>query len=291
MRWLVATLGALGLAGGVYLGLQPRLSRPVLRIALNLRPEDPDDAALAAGVALALEDRNDRAGRWRLKTAHQTVRAKGKVEIPRPCAHTMLVGLESPEDLVDGDARRLFPVSAADEAERILEWMKSRGLGRIDTLVRTRAALPLTHRAEAAGIAIGRIKGGDAQTDPVYIPFLGGSRPPGFYVRYHQVDPSRGPVFLSGGGLSMADLPGLEGCYVVLATLRPAPPDFARRHPHPLAYVAYRGALRAFDALENRPDADPVAVAGSWGSGSAYHDLQEQAVLYQILGGRLEPSK
>src|SRR5688572_28699517 len=131
MRWLVAALGTIGLAGGIYLGLEPRLRRPELRVALNLRVGDAADAALAAGVALALEDRDERAGRFRVKTAHQT-HAPGRGVVPNPRAHTMMYGLQLPALLrAEGSDAPLYWPRDTLTIDAIRAWMAREGLTRL----------------------------------------------------------------------------------------------------------------------------------------------------------------
>src|SRR5688572_14497352 len=132
MRWMIPLLGALGLFGAAYLGLRPRLKRPVLRIALELTPGCPDDQALAEGLTRAIEERDARAGRYRLETAHQFRRGLN-VEFPEPRAHLMLYGAHGPGILIGANGERLLRVDVQRQRARAETWAAERRLRRVES--------------------------------------------------------------------------------------------------------------------------------------------------------------
>jgi hypothetical protein len=286
MRWLVAALGVIGLAGAVYFGLEPRLRRPVLRIAINQRFLNADDQALAEGIALALDERDFRAGRYRVATAHQVYGpGGGNLEIPTPRAHTMLYAMESlPALRAEGDERTLVSVNKQRETEAIRAWMRDRGLSRVEAVGLVR----LLRTAETSE---------DLQ-DP-FAAWLQANRPDVLYYRGNRFPSDlhqrlraagyKGAVFISSGSVAEAAVPPAETCYVVLAPLKSAPPDFLRRHPHPFAYVGYRGTLRYLDALDADIQADPIQLARNLPRSSAFDDLQEEPRVYEIKAGLFVP--
>src|SRR5688572_31753993 len=75
MRWLLGVIGALALLAAAWLGLRERWTRPVLGVALQPRTGSSEDAAAAEGVALALEDRDERGGRFRVVTVSRAKEA------------------------------------------------------------------------------------------------------------------------------------------------------------------------------------------------------------------------
>jgi len=85
MRWVVAAVGALVLAAGVYLGLRPRWTRPVLRVGIDFKAGSVESEALAAGVALAFNDRDERAGPFRVTAVRaDPLASKRHFRIPLP---------------------------------------------------------------------------------------------------------------------------------------------------------------------------------------------------------------
>jgi hypothetical protein len=306
MRWLVAALGVVGLAGGVYFGMAPRFRRSELRVALNLRPADPDDAALAEGVGLAIEERDERAGRYRLKTAHQTVQANGLIDRPHPCAHTMLYGLERHgQPLVDAGSTRLLLPPGDEQARILLEWMRSRGLKRLSLPLsgysgpapkkgRGRERGDVERAAPAAGIetSVFITRGKDAEgvaaeilvTRPDAV--LLSSRFPfssAALIARLREQGFDGSVFLWASRLRNDPMPDLEGGLGVLAPLKPAPAGF--RHPHPFAYVGYRGALDYLDVLDANPQMDPLDAAKREYA-AAFEALRDEPRVYELKGGR-----
>ena len=131
MRWLTPILGAIGLLAATYLGLRPRLKRPVLRIALQLKHGDPDDQALADGLARAIEERDARAGRWRLETGHQYERGMS-VDFPEPRAHLMLYGAHWPGLLTGSSGERLLRLDVRTQLTRAEAWAVERNLPRVE---------------------------------------------------------------------------------------------------------------------------------------------------------------
>ena len=89
------------------------LHRPPLRVAVELEAGSADDAAIAAGVALAIEERDGKAGPWRVLAANQTRYPNTwQTDFPEPRAHTLLYGLKAPPRL-PGPAGPLLAVSTA----------------------------------------------------------------------------------------------------------------------------------------------------------------------------------
>ncbi|HEX7897739.1 MAG TPA: hypothetical protein VF950_08250 [Planctomycetota bacterium] len=311
MRWLVATLGVLGLAGAIYFGLEPRLRRPELRVALYLRPSDPDQAALAAGVALAIEERDERAGRYRVKAAHQIIQTDGSVDIPRPGPHTLLYGLEMPLHWSsDGPA---LPVDASREATILLAWMRDRNLTRLAlplppprpvgaaarkqppsprqawTPSELELAAPAFHVETIAFEMTARNRDGWAaeilatRPDVVHLP----SR---FYGVRRALESAgfQGPVFAASES-ARENLYAIQDHLIVLAPLGTSPPpDFLSRHAHPYAYAGYRATLRYLDVLDTNPKADFTAVA-KFPLWSGFDDLQLEPRVYRVHAGRFHP--
>ncbi len=287
MRWFVALLGAALLVAGSWLTL--RLTRrPELRVALNLRTGDPDDAALAAGVDLALEEREFGAGRYRLKTAHQSIQGNSwwNAVKPTPGAHTMLHGVERP-DFLPGPDGPLLTVHAQRKEELIRAWMRGRNLERFAQYD------PLSG---SSGI---RLKRPDDPDHEVLE-----SRPDAVLLHsYYGADAAelqrlraagfQGPIFLSFGlrwsGAPPPSLPALEGARFVLAPLKPAPPDFLRRHPHPFVYAGYLGTLRYLDALDRSPNADFYDLARRVGEPPIFDTLLGEPRIFVVRNGRLVP--
>lgn len=289
MRWLVALLGAAALVAGAWVSLL-LTRRAELRIALNLRPGDPDDAALAAGVDLALEEREFGAGRYRLKAAHQTVQPNAwSPSRPDPCAHTMLYGLDSPATLpVEGDGRAFLGVNALLEEQVIRGWMQHRSLERLEQVAWWTFNMP------RSGIQR-RLPEEDPDPPDEVTEWIREKRPDlirissvGGISLLHDIRKAGfgGPVFMNGNIVSGKDLPSLTGCRVILAPLAP-PSDFLRLHTHPFAYVGYRGMLRYLDALDSSPDADFAALARESGHPPTIDLLLGEPRIFVVRDGRL----
>ena len=279
MRGVLAALAVLGLTAALCLGLRSVLHRPPLRVALELREGDPDDAALAAGVALAIEERDGAAGPWRVSAAHQIRDPGGMVLFPIPRAHTMLFGLQLPGYL-PGPTGPLLSVAPSREESIIREWMRGRGLERLAVLD--------PHS----------FQGGSASpSDP--IAHVLGDRPDvilmrsTFGVRLSDLQDLRktgfqGPLFLGWrAAWSWPKAIGQDGDYQVLAPMKAPPPGF--RHPHPFAYVGYRGAMRYFDALDKDPKVNPLGLAASTYGYGLFHDVCDEPRIYIVRNGRLTP--
>jgi hypothetical protein len=121
----VATAGALALLAGFYLALRPRWSRPILRVGLNARAGNAEDAAIAAGVRMALDERDERGGRFRVAAVrHDLSYSKKHFKIWMP-------GLDVPGERKDESGAPLIDAEPDAQAERILEWAKARGVRRM----------------------------------------------------------------------------------------------------------------------------------------------------------------
>jgi len=278
MRWLLPLLGALGLLAGTYLGLRPRLNRPVLRIALQLKPGDPDDQALAEGLARAIEERDARAGRWRLETGHQYERGL-TVDFPEPRAHLMLYGAHWPGLLTGSNGERLSRVDARTQLAVIKAWASSKRveIGDLYDYNSNYASLGLGPISQHVRNEVTHIVCADP--DVVFLCSWGG-------VDIEHVAALRaagfsGPLFVSALGVS--NLSGFEGAFVVLSPLKPPPPGFSS----PFAYTGYAAGIRLFDALDANPLADPLQIAG----GAVLTELEDAPRIYEVRNGRLEPSK
>lgn len=288
MRWLLAILGGLALAGGFYMALAPRVFRSVLRVALELEPGNPDDDARAAGLALAIEDREERAGRWRLATAHQTRQPNGALVFPKPRAHTMLHGLDAPLSF-QGPEGPLLPVRPLERTAAIQAWMKGRGL---ECLVELRSSYGSFGMIddESPNALSGEGPGEVLQSRPDAVVLVGlGSHEKNFKALRDAG--FQGPVFFGTRWISMSYLLTFDGAFIVLAPALPAPSEFRKRHPHPFAWAAYRGALVFFDALDAERQADPLDLARHLWGGSVFDLYRDEPRVYEVRNGRLEPSK
>jgi hypothetical protein len=290
MRWLFPILGTFALTGGFYMALAPRVFRPVLRVALELEPGNPDDDARAAGLALAIEDREERAGRWRLATAHQTRQPNGALVFPKPRAHTMIHGLEAPHTL-PGPEGPLLRVHGKAGETFLSTWMKARGLERLaefgpdynSNYASLGAGPPNPRALQRANEVI--------QARPEVVVLYGWLGPGPEEFKALRAAGFSGPVFLGMGWISTPSLGGFEGALIILSPLMPVPPEFQRRHPHPFAYTAYRGALTYFDALDAERQADPLDLARNLWGGSVFDLYRDEPRVYEVRNGRLEPSK
>lgn len=294
MRGLIASLAVAGILAALVFTLGPRLRPPTLRVALNVDVTSPEDAALVEGVAAAFEEREGRAGRWRVATAHQLIRPVGGLEIPKPCAHTMLRGLEKPYSLRSPDGTDLFPIlDALEESDLISAWGRERGLKRIWERYDLRPVpgkkIP---RVRHFGYDPDLVAVGILETGPDIVLLHGGygGMIDVLLARFRSVG-FDGPVFLPSRLLMWNTLTSYDGTRVVLARLKPAPPAFVERHPHPFAYVAYRGTLDYLDALDRNRGANPLELAPAVVPSSAFRELLDEPRVYEIRGGRLEPSK
>jgi hypothetical protein len=296
MRWLIVILGATGLLGGLALGLAPRLKRATLRVAIQTRDGNAEDEARLAGVALALEERDGRAGGWRLATAHQTVGADGILRVPRPPAHTLLYAVQPPLDLRDGAGTLLMGVDGAEEAVLVAAWARSRGLARLEELPPFRTSSPVGPAPKKG--AAGRPRRAPPDLAPLAAELL--AKAPDAVTlltapRWLLVDGYAeirragfgGPVFIPGHILTERTLGSLEGARVALAPLRLPPSGFP--HPHPFAYAAYRGTLAYVDTLSENIYLDPLEQART--QPSAFLSLSDEAAIYELRNGRLELSK
>ena len=313
MRWLVALVGAAALLLASWWVLRLRWSRTELRVALNLRPGDPDDMALSAGVNLALDERDFRAGRYRLKTAHQTVQPNGRLSIPNPGAHTMLYGLRPVQILrAEGSETPLFRLDAVRECRLLLAWARTQGRKRVVVVLRRFPPdlepdfLPLPPR-EPLAVALeqeGPGAGLEATTlniDPD-AGLLRSEEDLVFVTTHVQYSPDflprlrrggfEGPIFLAAALLTGIPHPLLargEGGRVFLAAMAPLPPDFLRRHAHPLAYLGYLGTRRYLDDLDAEPTADPYKVAQKRQRATLSEELLAEPRIFVIRNGRLVP--
>lgn len=279
MRGVLAVMAVLGLIAAVYLGLRPLLHRPPLRVALELKEGDADDAALAAGVALAIEERDGAAGPWRVSAAHQIRHAGGLVLFPTPPAHTMLYGLKPPEYL-PGPAGPLLPLTRSEEEALIREWMRGRDLKRLSFHDPHTFERGFSDPLDPIAVVL------KEQPDVILMhPTLG--------VRVSDVQELRkagfqGPLFLGWrAAWFWPQAIGQDGDYHVLAPLKSPPSGF--RHPHPFAYVGYRGALRYFDALDKDPKVNALGLAASFYGHSLFQEMRERPRIYRVRDGRLTP--
>lgn len=289
MRWLPLLLGALVFAGGFYVALAPRVFRPVLRVALELEPGNPDDDARAAGLALAIEDREERAGRWRLAAAHQIRQPNGALSFPKPRAHTMLHGLDAAHSLQGPEGPLLSP-RPLERTAAIQAWMKGRGLERLVELRSDYMGSFGMIDDEARGVPSGRGPGEVLQSRPDAV-VLGGVGSHAKNFKALKEAGFQGPVFFGTRWISMSYLLTFDGAFIVLAPALPAPPEFRTRHPHPFAWAAYRGALVYFDALDADRQADPLDLARNLWGGSVFDLYRDAPRVYEVRNGRLEPSK
>jgi hypothetical protein len=131
MRWAVALLGAAALLAAGGLGLRPRLKRPVLRLGVVLREAHPEDEAVAAGVALALEERDHRGGRFLIKVQPVSAQANGGAYGSLGAPLTVPGLHRLPPLWTDADGGFLTPASLAGEVEALLAWARRRGLSRL----------------------------------------------------------------------------------------------------------------------------------------------------------------
>jgi len=287
MRWMVAALGAIGLAGGIYFGLQ-RVKRPVLRVALEWEASNADDGACAAGLELALDERDYRAGSFRLASGHQIWHPNSRnLEFPTPRAHTMMYGVERPQYLPGPDGPLLM-VDAQRSEEVIRAWMRERNLERFARYDPFSGNLGIRLRHPDPGHEVL-----ESRPDVVLL------------YSYYGIDAGefqrvraagfQGPIFLSFSprwfGAWSLSLSGLEGARFVLAPLKPAPPDFHRRHPHPFAYAGYRGTMRYLDALDADPAGNPLQIVRGFERASIFDELLDEPRIFEVRGSRLEPSK
>jgi len=302
MRWLVAALGVIGLACGVYFGLEPRLRRPVLRVALNLRDNHPDDAGLAAGVDLALDARDFRVGPYRLSTAHQRVQPNGVLSIPAPCAHTLLPGL-APDlvlSLEAGDPPLILPLPA-QEAEAVEAWAKDRGwtcvvlsFGREagDFLQHSKGLQAITLRPTGTrDELVAKVLG--LRPDLIFVDDLLSWLwlPDDLHARIRRGG-FAGQLFLRAALLALDPPRSFEGYRAVLASMRHAPPDFLRRfpgHSSPFVYAGYRATERYLRFVELNPDAHPVELARELMNSSIFHELRGAPAIYEVKEGRFVP--
>jgi hypothetical protein len=254
----------------------------VLRVALELRPSNIGDEALAAGVALAIDERDERAGRWKVRAAHQVLNPNGSRTIPRPGAHVMVPGLRMPRVL--GTEEILLP--PAREKEALLAWMAGAGYARLGGY--GRLTLKQDRRRPSGAAPAAEIVDYILSDAPDVV--LLGWGPPTLLGRLRESG-FQGPVFLEWGSLFESRLAAYEGFRLLLSPLRPPPADFAGRHPHPNAYAGYRAALRYFDVLDSSPAADPLELALKIRPSEGYLDLRDEPRVYEVRNGRPEPSK
>jgi hypothetical protein len=285
MRAWVAVIAFLGLLGGLYLGVRPYLFRPPLRIALELRAGNADDAAIAAGVERALEERDHRGGRWRVTAANQIRHPNGLIDFPTPRAHTILHGLRAP-NCIPGPEGPLFRVSSEWAKKVIGPWMRGRGLERLgqQDLSSNRGQIRLLPEGgKWADLLRERPDVVLLDTDfGLGAEGLQSLREAGF----------QGPVFVEfEWEWWFRDwTPSLtEGTFYVLLACEAVPAESPLRHP--FAHSAYKETLLFLDRLDGEPDSDPVHQAYDIdGNGELNLGFEEPRV-YEVRDGKLVPSK
>lgn len=304
MRWVLGAAGALALMAATYLAMRPRLTRPVLRVGVQVRSGSAGHDAIAAGAALALEDRDERAGPFRVSLVREDVFA-GKVS-----SKVWMPGLaQVPEAWTAEDGTTLIPPDFDGLADGIAAWANARGLRRValPTSPRLVKFVPDSNSNYASlgpGQSLGqylekRMSTSDFIWPPknVELPIealvrLAVDARPDLIVLEGNECPARplrdagytGPLFISDDSLDMSN-PDLEGCLMLLAPLKPSPPDFRRRHPHPFAWAGYRGALRFLDALDEGTPPEELCFP------SIFDDLVEAPRVYELRKGRFVASK
>jgi hypothetical protein len=298
MRWLVVALGAAALLLAAYAIVRPRWTRPVLYLSVGVRVE-----------------------------------VLGELPTFHPPAQAWIPGLTRlPPVFADPDGRTLLPAGQAAEAAAIGRWMRARGWTRlavpelpprIRVLKRGRvqwtednsnssyAALGLRatltdflwNRSDLDLLDPAPLPLGALVSVPTAVERLLEVRPdlvvldaPGLLPEV--VDALRGvcfdpPLVMSTGTFVRAfheDPQRFDGCTVVLSPVKPPPPRFPGTS---FAYAGHRAMLRMLDALDARPDVDPVQVVRELGDVDPFDLLREPPRLYQIRGGRLveEPDK
>lgn len=294
MRWVVAVVGALALMATAWLGLRERLTRPVLRVGIQLRDGGVGDDAVMKGVALALDERDGRGGRFRVEVFPQLVhfsKTHHKMWMP---------GLDVPGERQDESGAPLIDPDLDAQAERILDWSKARGLRRValptswrhsPTKVNANSSYASLGQRPSLGEALEkRMPASDLhwsqERDPErLIRWTLEARPdlvvledaPGLVAEIRAAGYG-GALFISS--FNQADLKGLDGCLAVLSPLKPTPPDFVRRHPHPFAYAGYRAALRFLDALDDGTPPEELCFP------SIFDDLVDAPRVYELQNGR-----
>lgn len=300
MRWIMGILGAGALLAGMYFTL-PKIRPPELSVLLNTRKGNANDAAFEEGFRRAVHERNGMAGAYTILTEPSSVN----------------VGLPG------HDLRDLPPlegwITAAliVEAELIARDLEARGLKRLLSPF-TAAPRSPPPRAGAPAVSGPRYTVTDVLQDNPGVALLrkSPSGPPedvvtllladapeafllehrGSYGGHWKDLPQRlrergftGPVYVAGRDLvpNGPPLNKLEGARVVLARLKPAPPEFA----HPFTYVAYTGARAYFDLIDARPRDNPADLASELRGTSIFDLLRGEPALLDIREGALVSPK
>lgn len=126
MRWLLGFIAAAIVLLTVGWILRARHARELLRIGVLVVEDEPESAALLEGAARALEDRDGRAGRWRVELVPHHLYAEGATS--RRPFDARIPGLQESRMWTAPDGTPLVPSAPAEEAALILQWAKRRGL-------------------------------------------------------------------------------------------------------------------------------------------------------------------